>query len=207
MTRRSRITLWVGLVATAFLASGAGAVGWIIKVRLEVAPPAPALYVQARFREIRRSPGHTAHVGVPDVDCESCHEEVDGGLSRPTGVVCVRCHADTPPAIHPQARIGTVSAEETSWDHPPSCQGCHRFTEDRDYGPNDCMRCHLLPHATRAAIVEHATTKCTLCHRPHAEPSLVIADCLDCHRRHARTGGDAPSPEGCLRCHGAHDAR
>jgi len=163
------------------------------------------LYVQARFREVRDSPGHTAHLGLPDVSCESCHVEVDAGLSRPTALVCVHCHEDVPPAIHPQAEVGTVGAEGASWDHAPSCQGCHRFTDYRDYGPNECMRCHLLPHGATPAIVQHAGTDCTLCHRAHAEPSLLNASCLDCHQRHPTDHGDVESPAGCITCHRAHE--
>ncbi len=206
MTRRSRIALWVGGAVVVCCVIAAGIVGWIIKVRRAIAPPAPGLYIQARFRNVRESPGHAAHVSLPGLSCLSCHEETPGGLSRPTALVCVRCHEHAPPAIHPQAWAGAADAEHASWDHPPGCQGCHRFTQDRDYGPRDCMRCHLLRHAAVPAIVQHAATTCTLCHHPHRAPSLETTTCLACHGRHATAHGEVPSPEGCLTCHRVHDS-
>lgn len=204
MKRRALIAVLVvvGLAAVGFAAVEIAE--RLVQMRRENTPPRPELYVQARYRAVRESPGHAAHVGVTDIECSSCHDPGDGGLAVPTAESCMQCHAEMA-TLHAGARLEVSGDDAASWDAVPSCLGCHRFTEDHAYEPLDCMRCHVQSHGDTVEIVQHSTTQCTGCHRPHESPALVAADCTECHEPHPTAHGAVESPDGCLTCHRSHD--
>lgn len=87
-------------------------------------------------------------LSVPDLDCQSCHEE----HHEPTVAGCMSCHEEPPEDAHPLKLHQTCSGSGCHVEAPVEaaprtrvgCLWCHR--EQADHQPQgDCATCHSLP--------------------------------------------------------------
>ncbi|MGD0680392.1 MAG: hypothetical protein ABSC94_33895 [Polyangiaceae bacterium] len=189
MTRIGRRLAWTITAAAIVLAAGiAAVVPWWPR-----APPGviPSM-VPAAWAEFRTSPGHQLHVGRLKLDCGACHDFERDGFKNPGTSVCKNCHAKETALAH---RGG-------SGNDATGCLTCHAFAPGRP-APT-CIGCHAQRHGEAAAITQHATIDCATCHRVHASPSIVAADCTGCHVERAIQHADHQGSKGCLDCHRAH---
>jgi hypothetical protein len=140
-------------------------------------------------------------------DCRKCHEDVVFTI-RIKGEahqnLCGECHQGHPPA---DVRI------------IPLCSRCHNDARDH-FRLEDCMTCHVDPHAPLEIHMSHDITMpclscheeqmeqlqnypsihtklaCTACHNYHGQ----IQPCSNCHLPHSDTMKD----DSCTVCHKAH---
>lgn len=144
-------------------------------------------HVPARWRVVRSSAGHLAHLGT--IACAECHAR---GFTPPPLDVCTRCHVEATWLHHNDATL-----------QAPTCADCHDFAGNRARTPWDCMRCHGKDQGRVAAVGAHADQPCSECHRAHAWPPTARRACLECHPdRDTRHAG----LRGCRDCHTVHEA-
>jgi hypothetical protein len=163
----------------------------VVVARSRKALDVPPGLVPASWNEFRTSPGHESHVSTGKTTCRDCHDYQRDGFRNPGPLPCTRCHEKQATHSHGSA------AEKTD------CLTCHLFAPNRE-APT-CIGCHAQPHGTFAAITQHAKEDCAKCHHLHRDPSIVAADCTECHERERATQHAAHAgSKGCLDCHRAH---
>ena len=189
MTRSKLVLTILVIVATAGAAIAAFVVFFLPR-----ATGVPAHLVPPSWVEYRESAGHKSHVGRDDVACKDCHAYEKEGFKNPGTGPCVKCHDK-------QAAHAHKGGAEKKTD----CLTCHAFA------PNvvtpTCISCHAQAEGTLASIVQHKTTACAGCHKPHGDPATVTKDCSSsgCHvdvnaARHAKHAGS----KDCVDCHKPH---
>jgi hypothetical protein len=195
----SRQRAWLGLtVAFLALAAGVGFAATRLVALLARPRTATPVQVPARWKQVKDSRGHRAHLAAGDVKCRDCHLFDANGFVAPGTTPCATCHAEKQAFVHasPLARAST------------DCFSCHDFGGDPNIEPWACARCHQEPTGPGVA---HFDQDCKNCHRPHEQPSLSPRRCQDCHKdiggaegiRHgARVVAGATT---CLDCHESHD--
>ena len=170
------------LVALAVLA----AAGFAIVACNGGEPPIIARFVPAKYRDVRTSAGHKAHLGK--LECGDCHDDT---FAKPPADLCTRCHAKTTP-LHPP--------DPTASEHAPTCTDCHSFTKETPAW--SCMSCHDRDRGHAKAVGTHSDEDCSKCHQPHATPATTARTCTSCHNagetQHAGL-------HGCLDCHSVHE--
>jgi hypothetical protein len=195
----SRRQGWAALViAFVALALGVGLAATRLAAQLARPQVEPPVQVPARWKQVKGSVGHRAHLAAGDVKCRDCHLFDANGFVAPGTRPCSTCHAEKQAFVH-----GSALARAAT-----DCFSCHDFGGDPGIKPWACARCHA-PAA--GAKVTHFDQDCAHCHRPHDQPSLLPRACRDCHQdvggatgvRHgARLVAGAST---CLDCHEAHD--
>jgi len=148
--------------------------------------------VPARYRDVRASAGHVAHVGK--VECSACH---DADFHAPAPELCATCHASVATPLHRAASAPTCRQCHdfgTGTRAPQaSCAQCHTET----HGDQPCVQCHA-PHASATAM-----PACTDCHAEQQTLHGGVRGCRDCHRMHETV---QRANESCARCHTAKTA-
>lgn len=153
-----------------------------------------------------KSPLHRLHLDAKEpAACADCHR-IEGPRVFSKTRRCLGCHEHNASAVH----RGAAS------DDARECMTCHDFlgaTKD----PWGCAHCHSAEGqraleskegdwASKAPVVKvHAAQACKLCHAPHGEEAVRLADCTQCHPSSFASHNPAASgPAQCVECHVGH---
>jgi hypothetical protein len=159
------------LASFVLLAAIAAAVILALRVADRPESGTPA-HVPATWAEVRTRPGHTMHVGKPDVACHDCHEETDASFTSKGVAACTHCHEKQTSKTH------AGGGEEKT-----SCLSCHAFGAKPAAA---CISCHAKPEGKHQSIRVHASpdADCKSCHDPHRDPIAINKDCPQPSQRH-----------------------
>lgn len=171
-----------------------------------------------------RSPLHRLHLDANEpAACADCHR-IEGPKVFSKTRRCLGCHEKKPlgegiaPAggLTPPITGGSAVHRGATSDDARECMTCHDFlaaTKD----PWACAHCHTAEGqrarsskegdwASKAPLIKvHAAEACKLCHAPHGEEALHLADCASCHpSSFASHHPAAVGPAQCVECHVGH---
>jgi hypothetical protein len=197
---KQRIVIGGALAVLSLAVAGGLLWRWFVEERAASMPKSPVRRVPAAWRDVRESPGHTAHVAQQGLACEKCHG-TNQGFEVPSLQVCASCHAEQATMRH-----GINEPHVDDLLGTADCTSCHDFRSAETRDAWNCIRCHELQQGELHAIEVHAREACSTCHRPHDPVAIQPAACVACHassdNTHAKLpGGEA---ENCLTCHRAH---
>ncbi len=153
-----------------------------------------------------RSALHRVHLDAKEpAVCADCHR-IEGPKVHSKTRRCLGCHEKNTSAVH----RGATSEDARE------CLTCHDFLAERNE-PWACSRCHTVDGqgireakvgdwASKAPVVKvHAAQSCKLCHAPHGENAVHLADCTTCHQSSfAAHHPEISGPAQCAECHVGH---
>jgi nitrate/TMAO reductase-like tetraheme cytochrome c subunit len=157
---------------------------------------------------LRKSFGHARHVFMEKIDCKVCHKGTVHDF-HPNENACKVCHQNK--GVHGVGMEAFsclkchVFSEKTPSMIPKNrCTSCHKNIPKT--GPMSGLHCHQC-HRPHSRMIPSSETCATECHRMgelagqhilHAEKGLK---CLDCHKAHTWTVGEANAKTLCSHCH------